>query len=157
MDSLTFTINFKDLNEDLNDNEDELKCFIGNLRLLFKFLMNANSNYYLIGNMLNDQLDKQVEQHEKEAADPVESMQKHLKSVCPLDVHGDIASAGFWKYFDDLYKSIGGAPMAVAYAAYKLVKYIEEQTIPAYKKEHDAGVKWVWDFVKYYDENWEAE
>ena len=153
MDSLTFTINLKDLNDP--DNEDELKYIIGNMRLLIKFLMNANPNYYLIGNMLNDQLDKQVEQYEKEVADPKEQMQKYLDSVCPLNTEQDIASSGFWQCYDDLRKNIGEAMGPVSYAAFKLARYIEEQKHPAFAKEHDAGTKWVWDFVKYYEENWE--
>ena len=55
MDSLTFTINFKDIND-----PDEPQQVVDDLKLLFRFLMNANPNYYLVGNMLNEQLDKQV-------------------------------------------------------------------------------------------------
>lgn len=151
MGCLTFTINLKDVND-----PDEPQQVVDDLKLLFKFLMNANPNYYLVGNMLYEQLDEQLDEQKRKdkLADPKEQMQKYFDSVCPISVDGDIASAGFWKYYNDLRNSIGEAMGPVSYAAFKLSDYIEAQDYPAYKKEHDAGTKWVWDFVKYYEAHW---
>lgn len=152
MDSLTFTISLKDL--DACDGDfDQL---VSDIQAFINILHHASPDYVEAGSILQAQLDEQVKKYKKETeevVDPKEQMQKYLDSVCPLDVNGDIASAGFWKCYDELRKSIGEA-MAVSYAAFTLAKYIEEQNLPAYKKEHDAGTKWVWDFVKYYEEHW---
>lgn len=149
MDSLTFTINLKDLN-DPECPEDA----IADIKTIITLLQRANPNYYLIGNMLNEQLDKQM-QCAREVVDPKVAMQKYLDSVCPISTVDEIASAGFWQRYNDLRNCIGDAMGPVSYAAFDLARYIEEQDLPAYKKEHDAGTKWVWDFVKYYEDHWE--
>jgi len=149
MDSLTFTINLKDL--DACDGDfDQL---VSDIQAFINILHHASPDYIEAGNILQEQLDEQVKKH-KEETDPREMFRKKLDSVSPFDVNNDIASAGFWEHYNDLRDTIGGTPMVVAYAAYKLAKYIEEQSLSAYKKEHDAGTRWVWDFVKYYEENY---
>lgn len=147
MDSLTFTIDLKNIND-----PDEPQQVVDDLKLLFRFLMNANPNYYLVGNMLYEQLDEQM--RKDKPADPKEEMQKYLDTVCPVSVDGEIASTGFWEHYNDLRKCIGEAMGPVSYAAFILARYVEGQNLPAYKKEHDAGTKWIWDFVKYYEDNW---
>lgn len=151
MDSLTFTISLKDL--DACDGDfDQL---VSDIQAFINILHRSSPDYYLAGGVLQKQLDEQVKKHKEETTDPKEQMQKYLDSVCPIRTFSEVASAGFWQYYDGLRKSIGEAMGPVSYAAFKLAKYIEEQNLPAYKKEHDAGTKWVWDFVKYYEENWE--
>lgn len=154
MDSLTFTINLKDLDACDGDFDQ----VVSDIQAFINILHHASPDYVEAGDILQRQLDKQIEEHKKEieeVIDPKERMQKYLDSVCPISTDGEIASAGFWKYYDGLRKSIGEAMGPVSYAAFTLAKYIEEQNLPAYKKEHDAGTKWVWDFVKYYEEHWE--
>lgn len=156
MDSLTFTINLKDLNDP--DNEDELKSIIGDMQLLIKFLMNANPNYYLIGNMLNEQLDAQVKQHEeKTPVDPKKQMciawnyifdaAKFGFSAWDMhERHGDEPCPGYWDAWDNFYHQIGEAMGPVCYAGYKLkMKFIE------------AGQysDWVDECIDYYEKNWE--
>lgn len=141
MDSLTFTINLKDLNNP--DNEDELKSIVGDMQLLIKFLMNANPNYYLIGNMLNDQLDEQMKQVKKEVVDPKIQMQEYLDSIEPDIIDGCIPDLN--ALYCNLRKNIGEAMGPVSYAAYSLVSKLEEL---------GQSSKWVWDFVKYYEKNW---
>lgn len=143
-----YTDQFSSGGEDIEQLAEDIQAFIN-------ILHHASPDYVEAGDILQKQLDEQVKKHKEETADPKEQMQKYLDSVCPLDVNGDIASAGFWKYYDELRHNIGEAMGPVSYAAFKLARYIEEQNLPAYKKEHDAGTKWVWDFVKYYEENWE--
>lgn len=153
MDSITLTINLKDMDACDGDFDQ----VVSDIQAFINILHHASPDYVEAGNILQQQLDEQVKQYKEEKAkDPKGQMQKYLDSVCPISTDGEVASAGFWKYYDELRIKIGGTPMVVTYAAYELAKYIEEQNAPAYKKEHDAGTKWVWDFVKYYEENWKV-
>ena len=151
MNSLTFTINLKDLdNADFDQLTSDIQAFIN-------ILHHASPDYVEAGDILQKQLDEQIKEHKEEAEeviDPKEQMQKYLDSACPISVDCEIASAGFWQCYGELRSQIGEAMGPVSYAAFRLARYIEEQNLPAYKKEHDASTKWVWDFVKYYEENW---
>ena len=142
MDSLTFTINFKDIND-----TDEPQQVVDDLKLLFRFLMNANPNYYLVGNMLNEQLDKQVEQHkeEEETLTPIGKMYKKLDELCPY-VMSAMQDEELKNLYAELRNQIGDAMGPVSYAAYKLAQKLSKQ---------NCSVNWVWDFVKYYEDNWE--
>lgn len=157
MDSLTFTINLKDLNDP--DNEDELKSIIGDMQLLIKFLMNANPNYYLIGNMLNEQLDEQMKQVKEETVDPRTPKEKMQEKFCDIfdeaslghtawdmnERHGDEPCPGYWDAWDNFLHQIGEAMGPVCYAGYKLkMKFIE------------AGqyADWVDECIDYYEKNW---
>lgn len=154
MDSLTFTISLKDLDAC----DDDFDQVVSDIQAFINILHRSSPDYYLAGDVLQKQLDKQIEEHKKETeevVDPKVAMQKYLDSVCPINTVDEIASAGFWQRYNDLRNCIGDAMGPVSYAAFDLARYIEEQDLPAYKKEHDAGTKWVWDFVKYYEEHWE--
>lgn len=141
------TDQFSSGGEDIEQLADDIRAFIN-------ILNHASPDYVEAGNLLQRQLDEQMKQLcPKE--DPKEKMQHYLDSVCPINTNQEIASSGFWQCYDNLRKQIGEAMGPVSYAAFKLVEYIEEQKHPAFAKEHDAGTKWVWDFVKYYEENWE--
>lgn len=151
MDSLTFTINFKDIND-----PDEPQQVVDDLKLLFRFLMNANPNYYLVGNMLNEQLDKQVEQHKEETLTPTGKMRMEWDRIFDEaklgftawdmhEQHGDEPVLGYWDAWDNFYNQIGEAMGPVCYAAYKLkMKFIE------------AGQygDWVDECIDYYEKNW---
>lgn len=150
MDSLTFTISLKDLDV-CSDDFDEV---VNDIQAFINILHRASPDYYLAGDILQKQLDEQVKKH-KEETDPREQMQKYLDTVCPVKVNGEVASTGFWERYNTLRSCIGEAMGPVSYAAFILARYIEGQNLPAYKKEHDAGTKWVWDFVKYYEDHWE--
>jgi hypothetical protein len=148
-----FTINTDNLN-----NPDDVEDAVEDFKLLIRFLQQANPNYYLLGNILDEQLKQQLEQDKQEdppEKSPKELMQEKLDSMCPIR-HDEIASAGFWQCFDNLRESIGEAMGPVSYEAFKLARYIEEQHGLTFIKEHNAGTKWVWDFVSYYENNyWE--
>lgn len=151
MDKLTFTIDFKDIND-----PEEPQQVIDDLKLLFRFLMNANPNYYLVGNILSEQLDKQVEQHKEETLTPTGKM--HMKWDKIFDEadlgftawdlherHGDEPCPGYWDAWDNFYHQIGEAMGPVCYAGYKLKqKFIE------------AGqyADWVDECIDYYEKNW---
>jgi len=134
---------------------DDIEQLAEDIQAFINILHHTSPDYIEAGNLLQRQLDEQMQKFKDNKSDPKEEMQKYLDSVCPIKVDGEVASAGFWKYYNELRKSIGEATGPVSYAAFKLARYIEEQDIPAYTKEHDAGTKWVWDFVKYYEEHWE--
>lgn len=134
--------------EDIEQLADDIQAFIN-------ILKHASPDYVEAGTLLQRQLDEQMGHLIKPVPSPKEQMQKYLDSVCPINVDNEIASTGFWECYDELRHNIGEAMGPVSYAAFKLARYIEEQNLPAYKKEHDAGTKWVWDFVDYYEKNWE--
>lgn len=151
MDSITLTIKLKDLDAcdgDFDQLVDDIQAFIN-------ILHHASPDYVEAGSILQKQLDEQVKKHKEEKTDPRTTMQGYLDTVCPVSTDGEIASTGFWERYNDLRKTIGEAMGPMSYAAFVLASYIEGQNLPAYKKEHDAGTKWVWDFVKYYEKNWQ--
>ena len=152
MDSLTFTINFKDIND-----PDEPQQVVDDLKLLFRFLMNANPNYYLIGNMLNEQLDKQVEQHKEETLTPTGKMCMEWDRIFDEaklgftawdmhEQHGDEPVPGYWDAWDNFYHQIGEAMGPVCYAGHVLKRKFSE-----------AGqyYDWVDECIDYYEEHWE--
>lgn len=148
MDSLTFTINLKDIND-----PDEPQQVVDDLKLLFRFLMNANPNYYLVGNMLYEQLNKQLEK----GPDPVYQMRSKFCEIFDKadlgftawdlgERHGDEPVPGYWDAWDNFLHQIGEAMGLVCYAGYKLkMKFIE------------AGqyADWVDECIDYYEKNWE--
>ena len=136
--------------EDFEQLAEDIQAFIN-------ILHHTSPDYVEAGDILQGQLDEQVNKYREETdpRTPKEKMQTYLDSVCPISLDDEIASAGFWQRYNDLRNCIGDAMGPVSYAAFDLARYIEEQDLPAYKKEHDAGTKWVWDFVKYYEKNWE--
>ena len=144
--------------DDFSSGSEDLEQLAKDIQAFINILHNASPDYVEAGDILQRQLDEQIKKLTEDKPDPrspKEKMQEYLDSVCPIGIPDEIASAGFWQCYGDLRKSIGEAMGPVSYAAFKLAKYIEEQTHPAYKEEHDAGTKWIWDFVKYYEENWE--
>lgn len=151
MDSLTFTINFKDIND-----PDEPQQVVDDLKLLFRFLMNANPNYYLVGNMLNEQLDKQVEQHKEETLTPTGKMcvewdrifdeaDLGFSSWDMHERHGDEPVPDYWDAWDNFYHQIGEAMGPVCYAGYKLKQKFAEA---------DQYNCWVDECIDYYERNW---
>ncbi len=137
---------------------EDLEQFAKDIQAFINILHNASPDYVEAGDILQKQLDEQIRALVIEPVpelDPKEKMQKYLDAVCPVSTEQEIVSSGFWQCYDNLRKQIGEAMGPVTYAAYRLARYIESQDHSAYKKEHDAGTKWVWDFVKYYEEHWE--
>ena len=140
MDSLTFTINLKDL--DACDGDfDQVVSAIQNF---INILNGASPDYYLAGDILQKQLDEQVKEHKEEAVDPKEQMQKYLDNSAPDIIDGRVTELN--ALYCDLRNTIGEAMGPVSYAAYSLATKL---------KELGQESEWVWDFVKYYEENWE--
>lgn len=56
---LKFEINLDELND---DNPEAINCTLDDIKVFIKFLCNANPDYYIIGDMLKEQLDKQLKE-----------------------------------------------------------------------------------------------
>lgn len=140
MDSLTFTISLKDLDAcegDFDQLVDDIQAFIN-------ILHHASPDYVEAGNILQTQLDEQVKKH-KEETDPRKEFLQKLDDYRPIVIDG--SDPNLSALYRELCNNIGEAMGPISYAAYKLVKYLEEQ-------HFDSGTRWVWDFVDYYEENW---
>ena len=140
MDSITLTISLKDLDAcdgDFDQLVDDIQAFIN-------ILHHASPDYVEAGNILQKQLDEQVKKH-KEETDPREKFLKKLDDYRPIVIDG--SDPNLSTLYRELCNSIGEAMGPVCYAAFELVKYLEEQNFA-------SGTRWVWDFVNYYKENW---
>lgn len=140
MDSLTFTINIKDLDACDGDFDQ----VVSDIQAFINILHHASPDYVEAGDILQKQLDEQVKKHKEETADPKEQMQKYLDSIAPDIIDGRVADLN--ALYCDLRSSIGEAMGPVSYAAYTLATKL---------KDLGQQSEWVWDFVKYYEENWE--
>ena len=154
MDSLTFTINLKDLNDPEHPEEA-----LNDIKLIIKLLQNANPNYYLIGNLLDEQLNKQLAHPQVDPRTPVEKMQEKFCDFFDAanlgftawdmnERHGDDPVPGYFDAWDEFLKSIGGAPMVVTYTGAKLRRKFSEA---------GQDYSWIDKCVDYYEANWEAE
>lgn len=141
MDSLIFTISLKDL--DACDGDfDQL---VSDIQAFINILRHASPDYVEAGNILQTQLDEQVKKHKEETADPREKFRGKLDEMCPYKM--DIIQCTDLKNLYVYLKSeIGEAMGPVSYAAYSLVSKL---------KETNMASDWVWDFVKYYEDNWD--
>ena len=152
MDSLTFTINLNDLNDPEHPEEA-----LNDIKLIIKLLQNANPNYYLIGNMLDEQLTKQLTHSQ---VDPVVEMKKKFWEIFDAanvgkgqfsawDVdehHGDEPVPGYFDAWDNFMNQVGEAMGPICYAGHILKRKFSE-----------AGqyYGWVDECIDYYEKNWE--
>lgn len=137
MDSLTFTINLKDLDACDGDFDQ----VVSDIQAFLNILHHTSPDYCLAGGILQKQLDEQVKKH-KEETDPCEKFREKLDEMCPYKLEAtDLAHL-----YADLKSEIGEAMGPVSYAAYALATKLDEANL---------SCKWVWDFVKYYEEHWE--
>ena len=140
MDSLTFTINLKDL--DACDGDfDQL---VSDIQAFINILHHASPDYVEAGNILQTQLDEQVKKY-KEETDPRERFRKKLDEMCPF-IMDAMQDKDLKNLYAGLKSEIGEAMGPISYAAYKLVQEL---------CKHDCAINWVWDFVKYYEEHWQ--
>lgn len=112
----TFTIDTDHLNDSAAP-----EIAIEDLKLLFKFLCGANPNYYMIGGMLSDQLEKQLKElslkdreliidylDNPDAPDPAEKL-KELCNVntdyviCQVTNHKSYANNTYYEMTDEFY------------------------------------------------------
>ena len=140
MDSLTFTISLKDLDACDGDFDQVVEA----IQNFINILHCASPDYYLAGDVLQKQLDEQVKQHKETPVDPREEFCNKLDKLCPY-IMSAMQDEELKNLYSELRNQIGEAMGPVSYAAYKLVQGLSK---------YDYSVSWVWDFVKYYEENW---
>lgn len=136
-----FTINTDNLND-----PDGIEEAVADFKLLIRFLMNANPNYYLLGNILNEQLTQQLEQYKRE--DPKQQMAANWDVLWDeyVDVKlSDITDESLAGYIGNFYSQIGEAMGPVCYAAFIVRKHAVDPDIH----------KWLDACIKYYEEHWE--
>lgn len=139
MDSITLTINLKDL--DACDGDfDQL---VSDIQAFINILHHASPDYVEAGSILQKQLDEQVKKHKETIVivDPVEAMRKKLDEMCPYKLE----ATDLLHLYAELKSEIGEAMGPVSYAAYRLATKLKEANLSSI---------WVWDFVKYYEKNW---
>ena len=141
MDSLTFTISLKDLDACDGDFDQVVEA----IQNFINILHCSSPDYYLAGDVLQKQLDEQVKKHEETPVDPCEKFRDKLDKLCPY-MMAAMQDEELKNLYAELRNQIGEAMGPVAYAAYTLVSRL---------KETGLACEWVWDFVKYYEENWE--
>lgn len=139
----TFTIDTDNLN-DVDNPEEAVK----DLQLLFKVLINSNPNYYLIGGMLNEQLEQQLKQ-----ANPKQQMiakwdELWFKvtgySTKYTEVTSSHISNELKQKIKDFYDQIGEAMGPICYAGYQVYTSTDDT---------DIGI-WIESCIKYYEEHW---
>ena len=141
MDSLTFTISLKDLDACDGDFDQVVNA----IQNFINILHCASPDYYLAGDVLQKQLDAQVKEHKEETLTPTGKMYKKLDELCPYMMPA-MQDEELKNLYAELRNQIGDAMGPVSYAAYKLAQKLSKC---------DCSVNWVWDFVKYYEDNWE--
>jgi hypothetical protein len=137
----TFTIDTEYLND-----PDETEDVVEDIKVLIRFLQRANPNYYLIGNMLDAQLNQQLEQDKQE--DPKQQMIAKWNELWDEYVGvklSDISDEGLKDNIQNFYSQIGEAMGPVCYAAFIVRKYAASSDIH----------KWLDKCIKYYEEHWE--
>ena len=144
-----FEIDTKELND---SNPDSIEQTIKDFQMIIQVLCNANPDYYIIGGMLKEQMDKQVKQFT--APDPKQDMIMQwdmiLKQDCMcnsrdeyLGLHHD---DNIPERVDNFYAQIGEAMGPVCYAGYLLMQEL---------KKRGLSTEWVENCITYYQDNWD--
>ena len=140
-----------DTNELNDSNPESIEQTIKDFQMIIQVLCNANPDYYIIGGMLKEQMDKQVKQFKP---DPKQDMIMHwdmiLERCCMcnsrdeyLDSHHD---NGIPELVDNFYAQIGEAMGPVSYAGFQLAQAL---------KNKNLSTEWVGECIQYYQDNWD--
>lgn len=84
--------------------------------------------------------------------DPVEQFKIKFNEMCPYDLSMCVYHPRFIELIQNFRNQIGEAMGPVSYAAYQLQEWLRD--CPANCKEREHSWKWIWDWVKYYENNW---
>lgn len=137
-----FTINTDNLND-----PDSIEEAVADFKLLIRFLQRANPNYYLLGNLLDEQLEQQLEQIKSE--DPKQQMIAKWDELWVKyngeDFTQHCLADNVRRKVDNFYSQIGEAMGPVCYAAWQVCSVSNDRDVHA----------WINDCVKYYEEHWE--
>lgn len=140
-----FEINTDKLNySDPESIEQTIKDF----QMLIQFLCNSNSDYYIIGEMLKEQMEKQVNK-----LDPKQDMITQWDMILERDT-GALSREAYCglhncndipRLVTNFYAQIGEAMGPVCYAGILLIQAL---------KAENMDTDWVHDCIKYYENNW---
>ena len=83
--------------------------------------------------------------------DPVEQFRQKFYEMCPYDLT-KLYDARFIELVQNLVNQIGEGMGPVSYAAYQLQEWLRNWPADAIERVHSW--KWIWDWVKYYEDNW---
>ena len=133
----------------LNDsNPESIEQTIKDFQMLIQFLCNSNPDYYIIGGMLKEQLEKQVNKLDPKQ-DMITQWDMILERDCMysrdeyLGLHHD---NGIPERVDNFYAQIGEAMGPVCYAGYQLMQEL---------KKFSLSTEWVENCIAYYRDNWD--
>lgn len=138
-----------DTNELNDSNPESIKQTIEDFKMIIQVLCNANPDYYIIGGMLKEQMDKQANQF---MPDPKQDMIMQwdmiLERDCFCNSREDYVSLhdGIRDRVDNFYAQIGEAMGPVCYAGYLLMQEL---------KKHNLSTDWVGNCIQYYQDNWD--
>lgn len=122
---------------------DDIEQLASDIQAFINILHHTSPDYIEAGNILQRQLEDQMKVL-RDKPDPKEEMQKYLGNIAPDIIDGRVADLN--ALYCNLRNTIGEAMGPVSYAAYSLATKLKDLGQPS---------EWVWDFVKYYEENWE--
>lgn len=134
----------------LNDsNPESIEQTIKDFQLLIQFLCNTNPDYYIIGGMIKEQLEKQVNRIDPKR-DMIMQWDMILERDCMcnsrdeyLGLHHD---NGIPELVDNFYAQIGEAMGPVSYAGFQLTQAL---------KNSNLSTDWVSNCIQYYQDNWD--
>lgn len=136
--------------DELNDSDPEsIKQTVKDFQMLIQFLCNSNPDYYIIGGMLKEQMDKQVNKMNPKQ-DMIMQWDMILERDCMcnsrdeyLGLHHD---NGIPELVDNFYAQIGEATGPVSYAGFQLTQAL---------KNKGLSTDWVSNCIQYYQDNWD--
>ena len=134
----------------LNDsNPESIEQTVKDFQMLIQFLCNANPDYYLIGEMLKEQMEKQVSKMDPKQ-DMIMQWDMILERDCMcnsrdeyLGLHHD---NGIPELVDNFYAQIGEAMGPVCYSGFQLTQAL---------KNSNLSTDWVSNCIQYYQDNWD--
>lgn len=132
----------------LNDsNPESIEQTIKDFQMLIQFLCNANPDYYIIGEMLKEQMEKQVSKMDPKQ-DMIMQWDMILERDCMCNSREDYVSLhdGIRDRVDNFYAQIGEAMGPVSYAGFQLTQAL---------KNLNLSTDWVSNCIQYYQDNWE--
>ena len=132
----------------LNDsNPEAVKQTIEDFKMIIQVLCNSNPDYYIIGGMLKEQMEKQVWKMNPKQ-DMIIKWEMILERDTGSQSREDYVSLydGIRDLVDQFFNNIGEAMGPVCYAGYLLMQELKKRKLP---------VEWVENCITYYQNNWD--
>ena len=134
----------------LNDsNPEAVKQTIEDFKMIIQVLCNSNPDYYIIGGMLKEQMEKQVWKMNPKQ-DMIIKWEMILERDTGSQSREDYVSLydGIRDLVDQFFNNIGEAMGPVCYAGYLLMQELKKRKLP---------VEWVENCITYYQNNWDFQ